>query len=267
MAHARLSHDVPPTNILSGEVSNSSKGIFALTKKRLRKPGLSQSAEPRLSFSSIGVSSGLVLPSISFSRTRKYQLESSTSGVSGASETIHFSVRVMMASHGIRCPVLEAYRTTSENGKVIWRSQSASMEPKLGQKQRLSLVHGKREDVGTIREDEISPNEYSMLQDWLREDGTVVKSPSSLTLPTKASVKLDLAGRTQLVRRLLPLLGEAQHPAIHYPVSLESQQPDLAQAAEGSINLDSGPEDELHPGYCLTQDQSIYRSFVYPVLH
>ena len=65
------------------------------------------------------------------------------------------------------------------------------MEPKLGQKQKFSPVHGERENVGsTIREDEISSNEFSMLQDWLEEDGTLVKSPSSLTEPTEAFVKL-----------------------------------------------------------------------------
>lgn len=254
-------------NFLSGEVSNSSKGIFALTKKRLRKPGLSRSAALRLPLSSIGVSFGLGPFPISLSRTRENPLESSTSGDSGASETIHFSVRVMMASHGTKCPVLEAYETISENGQVIWRPQSAPMEPRLGQKQKFSPVHGDREDVSTIREDKISSNELSMLQDWLKEDGTVVKYLSSLTLPTEAFVKLGLPGRSQLAQRLLPLLGEAQRPTIHYPMSLESQQPNLARVTKGSINLHPGSEDELHPGYCLTQDQSIYRSFVYPVLH
>ena len=94
-----------------------------------------------------------------------------------------------------------------------------------------------------------------MLQDWLKEDGTLVESPSSLTVPTEAFVKLDSPGHTQLARRLLPLLDEAQSPTIHYPMSLKLQQCNLARVADGNIDLNPGSEDELHPGYCLTQDQ------------
>jgi hypothetical protein len=140
------------------------------------------------------------------------------------------------------------------------------MGPKLRQKPKLSSVHEKREDLVTIREDEISPNELSMLQDWLEEDGTVVETSSSFIQPAEVPVKLDPSGRMQLARRLLPLLGEAQRPTIHYPKSLETYQPDLARDAEGSANSDSESEGELHPGYCLTQNQSIYGSFIYPIL-
>jgi hypothetical protein len=169
------------------------KGVFVLAGSRLRKPGCSRRSNDLLWEPIRIVGPG-------FSITRTFPTPLPHTGVTGDSETIHFTVRVLMASQALRCPALESYETKYEEQMLTWRSETATLGPGNSFARLFKSRSKQRQSSVVLREEKAPSSETEMLRICLES--------SDIFLPP-----------TQLAQLLLPLLGESESPTLHYPPS------------------------------------------------
>jgi hypothetical protein len=204
-------------NRLSGDVSNSMKGVFVLAGSRLRRPGRSDltkapSSESRVTKTNIG----------NYTLTRSYKPWTSVSHTACSSEvdTVHFTVRVLLASRGLECPALKPYETRYENERLMWCSKAVALDPKPKFTRMLGLRSARKQDVVTMREHRSLPSEMELLRTCFQASEFNSEDNLSPRIPPESSDGTMPLGRTQLAQHLLPLLSEAWNPTLHYPPSL-----------------------------------------------
>lgn len=159
-------------------------------------------------------------------------------------ETVHFTVRLLMASRGDKCLPLKSYTTKTASSRALRQSEAALTESRAKFPRWFS---SSRAENVCLWEDMVLPREMEFLQNWARRAWNFQKTVSiapgaseSTSLPTATNLE-----RRGIVAFLLPSLGEARAPTSHYHGKTTMQASGSRQTTndESVLDEESGSED------------------------
>lgn len=192
---------------MPSEVSNSMKGVFKFAGSKVRRPGSSRRANS-VSFGSVSVSA-----SVGATVQDRHQ--------SSSLESVHFTVRVLLASRELKCRALESFETKYEEGRLTWwRPEMAAQGQGIWSEFVQLYRPERRHPMVNVREEKALKSEIEMLRMCFAGIGTNCEAPTlSEGRPGSSDKPMPLGPPTELARLLLPLLGESKNPTLHYPQS------------------------------------------------